>query len=101
MYLSARRLRHELDRVLAVCGADDLLHPDSRGAGQVLVNTSALLMVLQGDISQVLDARQEASECLLSEAKTVVTALRAQTGGREKKRRPAPPAGADKPHRAG
>ena len=83
MHLTARRLRHELDRVLAECGADGLLRPDSRGAGQVLVTTSGLLTVLQADISHFLEARGETRDCMLAEARSVFETFRAQMDGRD------------------
>lgn len=83
MHLTGRRLRHELDRVVTECGAEGLLHPESRETSQVLVSTSGLLMVLQADISHVLEARLVASDCMLAEARSVLEDLRALTAGRD------------------
>lgn len=101
IHLNARRLRHELDRVLAECGSDDLLQLETREASRILVTTSSLLMVLQADVLEVLEARAMVSERLLADARTVVAALRAQMDGHEGKRPPSTKTGADKLPRAG
>ena len=83
MHLTARRLRQELDRVVTECGAEGLLHPENRETSQVLVSTSGLLMVLQADISHVLEARLVARDCMLAEARSVFEDLRALMGGQD------------------
>lgn len=83
MHLTARRLRHELDRMVAECGAECLLHPEGRGTSQVLVTTSGLLMVPQADISHVLEARAEARDCMLAEARSVFEDFRALMEGQD------------------
>ena len=99
--MTTLRLRHELDRVLAECGADDLLRSDSHGGGQVLVTASSLLMVLQSDILEVLEARALVSGRVLAEARTVMAALSFQMAGHDGARPPSTKIGADKPPRAG
>ena len=101
MHLTARRLRHELDRVVAECGADDLLQLERREASRILVTTSSLLMVLQADILEALEARAMVSERLLAEARTVMAALRARMDGYEGNRPVSTKTAADKPPRAG
>ena len=101
MHLTARRLRHELDRVLAECGADDLLQLERREASRILVTTSSLLMVFQADVLEVLEARAIVSEHLLAEAKTVMAALCGQMDGHEEKRPASMKTGAVKSPRAG